>query len=218
MNRSTLFAVRLALFAALAWIGSACGGDRFVGAPLLAEGFNNTFPGANWTAPATTGPGTSTQIVNAGDPVLTFSTTGATASSSQTTTLASFNNPNLTIALQEAANSATPGLPGSSTISIVDATPAVVATAVWDNATGMVTFAIPGTGGATRTLPSDGSFHTFKFTVDAAGNASWALDGATTLTKPAFAAGMLKLRLSAAFPAGSAWPAFSFDDISVTSP
>jgi hypothetical protein len=217
MNRSTLFAVRLALFAALVWIGSACGGDRFVGAPLLTEGFNNTFPGANWTAP-TTGPGTSTQIVNTGDPVLTFSTTGPAASASETTTLASFNNPNLTIAVQEAVNSATPGLAGNSTISILDATPAVVATAVWDNATGMVTFAIPGTAGATRTLPSDGTFHTFKFTVDAGGNASWALDGATTLTKPAFAAGMLKLRLSASFPAGSAWPSFSFDNVSATSP
>lgn len=219
MNRSTLFAIRLALFAALVWIGSACGGDRFVGAPLLAEGFNNTFPGANWTVPATTGSGTSTQIVNTGDPVLTFSTTGTLASSSQTTTLASFNNPNLTIAVQEAVATATPGLAGVSTISIVDGSNAVVGTAAWDNATGTVSFTIAGLPApSTAALPSDGSFHTFKFNVDTAGTATWTLDGATKQTTINFPAGMVKLRLSASFPAGSAWPSFSFDNISVTSP
>jgi hypothetical protein len=220
MNRSTLFAVRLALFAALVWIGSACGGDRFVGAPLLTEGFNNTFPGANWTAPTTTGAAT-TQIVNTGDPVLTFATTGPAASTSETTTLASFNNPNLTIAVQEAVDSATPGLAGVSTISIVDASNAVVATAAWDNSTptGNVSFTIANLPApSTATLPADGSFHTFKFNVDSAGTATWTLDGATKQNTVNFPAGMVKLRLSASFLAGSAWPSFSFDNISVTSP
>jgi len=218
MNPSTLFAVRLALFAALLWIGSACAGDRSVGAPLLTEGFNNTFPGANWTVP-TTGPGTSTQIVNTGNPVLTFSTTGPGASSSQTTTLASFNNPNLTIAVQEAVTTATPALAGVSTISIVDGSNMVVGTAAWDNATGTVSFTIANLPApSTAALPSDGSFHTFKFQVDSGGTATWTLDGATKQTTLNFPAGMLKLRLSASFPAGSAWPAFSFDNIWVTSP
>jgi hypothetical protein len=216
MNRSTLFAVRLALFAALVWIGSACSGDRSVGAPLLTEGFNGTFPGANWTVPTTTGSGTSTAIVNTGDPKLSFSTTNP-ASSSSTTTTASFNNPNLTVAVQEAVTTATAGLLGSSTISIVDATSAVVATAVWDNATGTVSFTITGTAAAsTSTLPSDGSFHTFKFSIDSTGAARWALDGGVTQVKAAFPAGMLKLQLKANFVTGSAWPVFSFDNISVT--
>ena len=219
MNRSTFFAVRLALFATLVWIGSACGGNQSVGAPLLTEGFNATFPGANWTVPATTGSGTSTQIVNTGNPVLAFSTTGPVASSSQTTTLGSFNNPNLTIAVQEAVTTATPGLAGVSTISIVDGSNAVQATAAWDNATGTVSFTIAGLPGpSTATLPSDGSFHTFRFSVDSGGTATWMLDGATKQTTLNFPAGMLKLRLSASFPAGSAWPVFSFDNISVTSP
>jgi hypothetical protein len=219
MNRSMLFAVRLALFPALVLIVSACTGGRSVGAPLLTEGFNSTFPGANWTVPMTTGSGTSTQIVNTGNPVLTFSTTGPLASSSETTTLASFNNPNLTIAVQEAVSSATPSLAGISTISIVDGTNAVVATAAWDNATGAVAFTITGTpAGATSVLPSDGSFHTFKFSVDSTSAARWALDGGAKQVKAAFPTGMMKLRLSASFPAGSAWPSFSFDNISVTSP
>jgi hypothetical protein len=219
MNRSTLFAVRLALFAALVWIGSACSGDRSVGAPLLTEGFNSTFPGTNWTVPTTTGSGTSTAIVNTGDPALTFSTTGPTASSSSTTTLGSFNNPNLTIVVQEAVTTATPGLAGVSTIAIVDGSNAVQATAAWDNASGTVSFTIATLPGPlTATLPSDGSFHTFKFSVDSAGTATWILDGATKQTTLNFPAGMLKLRLSASFPAGSAWPVFSFDNISVTSP
>jgi len=218
MNGSKIFAVRLALFATLVWIGSACSGDQSVGAPLLTEGFISTFPGTNWTVPTTTGSGTSTAIVNTGDPKLTFSTANPVSSSSTTTT-ASFNNPKLTIVVQEAVTTATAGLLGSSMISIVDGANAVQATATWDNAAGTVSFTIAGLAGpSTATLPSDGSFHTFKFSVDAGGTATWVLDGATKQTTAPFPAGMLKLRLQAAFGTGSAWPVFSFDNISVTSP
>ncbi|HUR38877.1 MAG TPA: hypothetical protein VM222_05265 [Planctomycetota bacterium] len=220
MSRSTLFALRLALFAALVWIGSACGGDRFVGAPLLTEGFDGAFPGANWTAPSTSGAGVAPTLVGAGNPApaLQFTIPSATGTASTTTT-ASFNNPNLTIAVQEAVTSTPAGLSGASTIAILDSTPAVVATATWDNVSGQVSFAIGATpAGATTLLASDGTFHTFKFNVDASGNATWALDGATKQTLPGFTAGLLKVRLSAVFGAGTSWPNFLFDNLSVTSP
>ncbi len=220
MKRSMIPAGRLLASAVVVWIGSACGGNISVPAPLLAEGFNGAFPGVNWTTPVTTGSGTAPTIIGTGNPApaLSFSVSAPTGTSTTTTT-AAFNNPNLTIAVQEAVTTATPGLIGSSIISIVDSTPAVVATATWDNVTGTVAFTIAGVPApATSALTSDGVLHTFRFNVDAAGNASWALDGATTQTVAPFPAGMLNVRLSTAFGTGAAWPTFLFDNVMVTSP
>jgi hypothetical protein len=220
MKHSMIFAGRLLAFAVLVWIGSACGGNVSVPAPLLSEGFNGAFPGANWTAPVKTGAGVDPTIIGTGNPApaLQFSIAAPTGTSSTTTT-ASFNNPNLTISFQEAVTSATPALNGVSTVSILDATPAVVATAIWDNAAGTVAFTIAGVPAlATSALASDGVIHTFKFNVDASGNATWTLDGAMKQSVAPFPAGMLKVRLSAAFGTGASWPTFLFDNVMVTSP
>jgi hypothetical protein len=221
MTRSMKFAGRLLASVVVVWIGSACGGNISVPAPLLAEGFNGTFPGANWTTPGTTGT-TTTQIIGVGNPApgLSFSA-GANNSSSTTTTTAAFNNPSLSISFQEAVTSATPGLDGSSTVSILDSTNAVVATAKWDNVAGggTVSYTIASVAGpSTSTLVADGVIHTFKFSVDASGNASWALDGATKQTVAPFPAGMLRVRLRADFGTGPSWPTFLFDNVTVTSP
>jgi hypothetical protein len=220
MKRSMIFAGRLLASAVLVWIGSACGGNISVPAPLLAEGFNGAFPGANWTAPVKTGAGVDPTIIGTGNPSpgLQFSIPSATGTSTTKTT-ASFNNPNLTISLQEAATSVPTGTNGSSTVAILDATSAVVATATWDNVTGTVAFTIAGVPAlATSALASDGVIHTFKFNVDASGNATWALDGATKQTVAPFPAGMLKVQLSATFGTGASWPTFLFDNVTVTSP
>jgi hypothetical protein len=222
MKHSMIFAGRLQAFAVLVWIGSACGGNISVPAPLLAEGFNGAFPGVNWTAPAKTGAGVDPSIIGTGNPSpgLQFAIAAPTGTVTTTTT-ASFNNPNLTISMQEAVTSITAGLIGSSTISILDSTLAVVATATWNNATSpsQIVYSITGTTLPPITAPaSDGVIHTFKFNVDASGNATWALDGGTTQTKAAFPAGMLKVQLNATFGTGASWPTFLFDNVMVTSP
>jgi hypothetical protein len=109
---------------------------------------------------------------------------------------------------------------GSGSLSILDSTPAVVASATWNNATGQITFHI--NGGAPDALvsvASDGTFHTVEFLVVSGGTASWSFDGGSALvTQAAFPAGMLKIELGATFGTGSAWPSFFFDTISVTTP
>ena len=129
MKRSIRFAGRLPAFAVLVWIGSACGGNISVPAPLLSEGFNGAFPGVNWTAPVKTGAGVDPAIIGTGNPApaLQFSIASPTGTASTTTT-AAFNNPNLSISFQEAVTTATPGLDGSSTVSILDSTNTAVAT------------------------------------------------------------------------------------------
>jgi hypothetical protein len=218
MKHATIGAARLLGFAVLVWIGSACGGDRTVAPALLIDGFSGTFPGANWTVPATTGTGVAPTIVASGNPSpsLQFSSATTTGTASTTTT-SSFNNPGVSLSVQEAVTTATPALQGSSTISIQTTT--LQATAVWDNATGQVTFMITGTVlGTTSAVASDGTFHTFKFSVDAGGNATWYLDGAVKQTKPGFPAGMLQLMLSAGFTAGPTGAMFRFDNVAVTNP
>jgi hypothetical protein len=109
---------------------------------------------------------------------------------------------------------------GSASVSILDATPAVVASATWNNATGVITFHING-GAADVTAPvaSDGNFHRLVFNVAASGTASWSFDGGAALvTQAGFPAGLLKIELGASFGAGTAWPSFFFDEITVTSP
>lgn len=210
---------RLLIFAALAAIVSACSGDQTVAPPLLNEPFNGTFPGSTWTSPATTGSGGTVQIISTGNPQpgLEFSGVAATGSVSTTTTSA-FSNPGVTFSVQESASSTPPGLVGTSTISIVDSTPTVVATAVWDAGAATVVFMITGTTTSSSALAVDGAFHTFKFSVDSSGNASWILDGGTKQTKGSFPAGNLNLRLGATFGTGSAWPTFLFDNVIVTAP
>ena len=59
---------RIGLLAMLSLLIPACK-SKHVGAALFSEGFNGTFPGANWTTPVTTGTGTTTQIDStAGNP------------------------------------------------------------------------------------------------------------------------------------------------------
>src|SRR5437870_5593306 len=129
-----VWCTRIGLLAMLGLLIPACK-SKHVGAALFSEGFNGTFPGANWTTPVTTGTGTTTQIDStAGNPApsLKITTTGAT-SSSKTDTTAAFNNPTVTISAHLAVLSTPVNLLGMGTISILDATPSVVASASWDN-------------------------------------------------------------------------------------
>jgi hypothetical protein len=108
---------------------------------------------------------------------------------------------------------------GTGTITIFDSTPAVLASASWDNTTGRITFHIVGgVDVLSSVLPADGSFHRIVFSVSAAGVGAWSVDNGPALVNQAVAAGMLTLELGATFGAGTAWPSFFFDNIAVTSP
>jgi hypothetical protein len=198
----------------------ACSGGKRVAPTLFSEGFDAGFPSTNWSAPVVTGSATAAVDGANGFPApsLKMSTTAATATV-KTDTLSSFNNPSVTFSLTMATLSGGTTQLGSGSVSILDATPAVAASASWDNATGLVTFHIVGATDATAPLASDGNFHRFVFSVGSTGTASWSLDnGAPMVTKAAFPGGLLKIELSALFGAGTAWPSFFFDNVVVTTP
>lgn len=210
---------RWVLLAIAVAIVPACRGDKFVAASLFTEQFNGSFPGTSWTA--LTGTATAALDGTAGNPApsLKMSTTTA-ASSVQTETTASFSNPSLTLSVHMANLAASAAEAGTGTISILNATPAVVASASWNNVTGQITFTISGATDAVVTAPArDGNFHRIVFNVSSAGTATWSLDnGALVITRLAFPSGMLKVRLDASFGAGTAWPSFFYDFVNVTSP
>jgi hypothetical protein len=197
----------------------ACSSGKKVSPSLFDEGFNGAFPGTAWTAPLLTGTATA-QVDGANGfpaPSLKMTTTAATASATSDTVMA-FSNPSLTLSVHLADLSGSTTELGSGSVSILDATPAVVASATWNNATGMITFHINGgAADASVAAVSDGTFHRLVFNVNSAG--TWSFDnGAAAVTQPGFPAGLLKIRLGASFGAGTAWPSFFFDNVSASSP
>lgn len=212
---------KVAAALALALLLPACGGSpRRFGQILFSESFDGAFPGAAWTAPAVTGSAGAAPDTGTGFPApsLKMSTTGATATV-RTTSVLTFNNPPLTISLTMADLSAAMTDAGTGTVRILDTTPAVVASASWDNTTGRITFHIAGAADATSAaLAATGTFHRLVFVVSSGGAGSWSLDGAPALVSGAVPAGMLTLELGASFGGGAAWPSFFFDNVVVTSP
>jgi hypothetical protein len=115
--------------------------------------------------------------------------------------------------------SAASALADTESIEIADsASSAVLAAAVYDASTGMLTLSI----GATSFSPvaaSTGAFHTVTFNVDSSHNATWSVEGTTTSPAMAFGAPTVSLGLSAAFPGGvGSAPDFFFGNVLVTSP
>jgi hypothetical protein len=207
--------IRALLLSAAALAVPACGGNISVPAPLLDEQFNGGFPGSNWTTPATSGPGTTVQIVGAR---LAFTTANPSISAT-TTTLMSFTNPNLTMDFQVAIKALAPADQGAATVDILNSTPAVVASMVWDSPTQMVTFKILGTTVASIAAPlNDGSLSGFRFAVDSMGQAAWFFSNVQQGTSAALPGGPLTLRIGAAFGTGTQWPEIDFDNITVARP
>jgi hypothetical protein len=199
----------------------ACSGGKKVSPTLFSESFNGGFPSTNWTAPVVTGSATAAADLANGFPApsLKMSSSGATASV-KTDSIPSFNTPSVTVSAAMATLSGGNTQLGSGSVSILDGTPAVVASATWDNATGLITFHING-GAPDFTVPaaSVGDFHRLVFNVTGSGTATWSFDGGSALvTQAGFPGGMLKIELGATFGAGTAWPSFFFDEISVTTP
>jgi hypothetical protein len=200
----------------------ACGKGIRVAPTLFTDGFNGTFPGTAWTLPAPTGSATAALDGSTGSPLpsLEMTSPGPTAGGVQADTTLAFNNPNLTISVHMAALAGGAGEIGSGVVSILNATPAVIATATWDNATNQITFSIPGgTADFVQPVTRDGTFYRLVFNVNSAGTASWSFNGgAPVVTRAALPAGMLRLRLSSSFGTTAPLPSFFFDNVNVTTP
>jgi hypothetical protein len=211
---------KVAFLALVTLVSPACGGGKNASAPPLLSDDFSVFPGTNWTTPTITGSATAAMDTGVGapPPSLKMTTTAATATASTTTT-SGFNNPSVTFSVQIADVSSATTQVGTATITILDATPSAIATASWDNTTGIITFHINGgVDVQSAVIPADGTFHRVEFSVSSGGIASWSLDGAAALINHAVAGGMLKLQLGASFGAGTAWPSFYFDNMVVTAP
>jgi hypothetical protein len=225
MSNRVRWAARALASALLAFFVPACAQTTSSPSPfLLSEGFDGTFPDANWATPVVTGSATFALSSTTGDPAPSLEmTTSAASSSVQTTTQLSFMNPSITISVAMADLSSAPATDtGTATVSILDSTMTPVATATWTTGPsgGTLTFHIQGgSADASVAVTDDGSFHQVVFSVSSSGGASWSIDMGTALvTESSFPAGNLKVELAANFPGGTTWPKFFFDNVNITTP
>jgi hypothetical protein len=215
----------LAAAGILALILPACGGNNKSDAPatasgtasvttLFSEDFSKAFPGTTWSAPFSTGSGTSIQV----DSGTLAMTTSASPRFVGTTTTTSFASRPATFNVQIMATGTGEGSGG---ISIVDPTGLSVAAAEWHAASpSALTFRILSTMNTDPVAaPLVGSgFHTFTFSVDAAGNATWSVDSTPVMSLGGFPADMMRLQLYDNITAGSSFATFRFDNVLITSP
>jgi hypothetical protein len=188
--------------------------------PLFKETFDGAFPGTAWSAPFSTGAGTSIQIDSAGgDPALRMTSTDDPAFVGTTTT-ASFSSRPITVSVQM---SATGSGEGSGGIAILDHNGASIAAAEWHAATpSALTFRIlTTTNPSPVAVPLAGSgFHTFTFTCTSSGEAQWLLDGTPVMSKSGFPSDMVRVQIydNISSSGGSSFAEFRFDDVTITSP
>lgn len=232
MKRLGILGLYLGATAALGVLLPACGGNNGGGGnssggssaptPLFTEDFGKAFPGTAWSAPFTQGSGTSIQIDAAtGNPAPSLAmTTTSGASFVGTTTTMSFSSRPSTVSVQI---SATGTGQGSGGVAILDHTGVSVAAAEWHAATpSALTFRILGTTNANPIpvpLPGSG-FHTFTFSVDAAGTAVWMIDSSPVMTLGGFPDDMMRLQLYDNILSGGTggFATFRFDNVTITSP
>ena len=231
MKRLGNLALQLCATAFLALLVPACGGNDHHDAaapggsssatPLFSEDFSTAFPGTAWSVPFSSGSGTSILVDGSeGNPAPSLAmTTSAGGSFVGTTTLMSFSSRPSTFSVQM---SATGTGEGSGGIAILDSTGVSVAAAEWHAATpSALTFQILGTTNATPVaVPLSGSgFHTFTFTVDASGNATWRVDALTVMSLGGFPSDVMRLQLyDNISSSGATYATFRFDNVAVTSP
>jgi hypothetical protein len=219
---------RRAVLLALAAIAiPACGGgggnnDSGGGSShvMFKEDFDGAFPGTAWSAPFSTGSGTSLQIdPGSGDPALRMTTTDGPAFVG-TTSVSSYSSRPMTVSVRL---SATGSGEGSGGIAILDHLGASIAAAEWHAATpSALTFRIQSTTNPNPVaVPLAGSgFHTFMFSVTSSGEASWSLDGTVVMTLSGFPNDMVRVQLydNISSPTATSFAQFRFDDVTVTSP
>jgi hypothetical protein len=214
------FLLALAALAIPACGGGGDGGGGSKTQTLFKEDFSGAFPGTAWTAPFSTAAGTSVQIDNSGGDATLRMTTTADPAFVGTTTTMEFNSRPMTVQVKV---SATGDGEGSGGIAILDHLGASVAAAEWHAATPSgLTFRILSTTNPTPiAVPlANSGFHTFTFSVNASGEATWKLDGTTVMTESGFPDDLVRVQLydNVSSTSASSFALFRFDDVEVTSP
>jgi hypothetical protein len=213
--------LRIALLLAAAAVVPACGsssGGALTpggGVTLFSDGFATYDTVSDWTVPVNVGVGATTLDGANGNPAGSLSQTGGNNDSTTTTTQAVFASPSLTVRVDVAALS---GGKGTATVSVSDG--ANTASAAWNVGSGQLTCDIDGTSATVPSPAVDGVFHTLRFSVDGAGNATWTLDGGAAIVGPvAWPNGNSTVTLGTNIPGGGATPAvFNWDNVRVTTP
>jgi hypothetical protein len=212
--------LRLALLAALAPACYSSSGHNYMppagpgGAGVLFSDNFVSFPGTAWTAPSM-----ATVTVTNPLPFYYLTMTDSTRpGSTSTTTTMSFMTQNLTFSVSVFYSAASLSMDTASIV-IVDDTNAVLAQAILDASTGMMTFQIGGTTVTPAVAIGAGSFQAVQFKVDTSTNMATWIVGATTTTSHAFGPATTKLQLGVSY-AATAHPAptFEFTSVSVSDP
>ena len=230
MKRFSKPAFSLGATALLALLVPACGGNNGSNSAttssassvttMFSDDFSKAFPGSEWSAPFSTGSGTSIAIdAGTGNPQPSLAMSGSEAPAFvATTTIMSFSSHAATFSVQMMASGSGEGSGG---IAIVDHTGVSVAAAEWHAATpSALTFRIQSTVNPTPVaVPLAGSgFHTFSFSVDSAGKATWKVDSTPVMSQGGFPSDMMRLELYDNIPSGSTFATFRFDNSLGTSP
>ncbi len=213
--------------------GNPGGGPPPPSGPLFSDDFSADFPGTRWALSPTSGNGATAQIdASAGHPAPCLSMTASQEGSFVGyDTNMTFDGSTVTFTVELAVPSDGEGSGG---IALLNMSMNPLAQVEWHpSSPGAITFWIQSSGGDTVGVfppaPSD-TFHTFKFTLDNAGHATWFFDGSPVMSKDSFPSGRLSLRIYDLIPtttpptvptAPSPAPSFAtfrFDNITVTSP
>ncbi len=201
---------------------------------LIEEGFDGAYPGTAWTAPSANGPGPSAAIdsgqgnpapslmmtTSAGPDPLTA--TGPLFLTTESTTTLSGGPVTVSVDMMVPASGE-----GSGSIAILDGTNSPIAAAEWHptDTFGAVTFMLvdsanpaPATAGVPP--PPPGAYHKLTFSVDAAGQASWSMDGGEpVLSQSGFPPGPYTVRLYLMVASSSGpFATFFFDNVKATAP
>jgi hypothetical protein len=138
--------------------------------------------------------------------------------SASTTTLMTYMSQPITFSV-DLAVTAMSALADTESIHVLDSnSAAVLATAIYDASTGLITFSIGDTPFPAVAV-STGAFHRVRFQIDASHEARWLVEGTMTSPAVAFGTPTITLGLSAAFVSGAdAAPDFFFENLFVTNP
>jgi hypothetical protein len=185
---------------------------------VFSETFFPTWPNSNWTTPAVSN---ATVAMGYLPPVYDgrMDPTASRPGSASIKTFMSFTPEALTFQVElRYSFSAALTLSDKASVQIVDGSSTVLAQAVLDASTGMISFSVGAASAGTAAF-SAATFHTLTFQIDATNMATWKMDAGSVSTPLAFGSHTTSLELRADFASGSgAAPSFQFANVIVNHP
>lgn len=206
----------------------AVGGSGGSDGALFSEDFSGTFPGTAWNTPSGSAGSTVEIAAGTGNPAPSLSITttsgpGFAQAQCNTVIMKAPFSISTDMAVQTAGE-------GSGALDLLNSAQQPIAVVEWHppQVGGAVTFMIadpaaPGNPHLTSVVPpaAGPTFHTFKFSVDASGNATWTMDGGTpVLSATGFpTSGPFVIRLYDNIQSTTGpFAKFFFDNVKITAP